>query len=62
MSDTFWLVFWGVIATLIGVIVALLVQGTWWIGGLIGLAIYLILLLLAYSGGNGPTLFFIDLD
>lgn len=62
MSETFWLIFWGVVATLLGIIVALLVNGLWWVGALIGLVVYLIILAFIYSGGDGPTIIFFDFD
>ncbi len=61
MSEVFWLVFWGVMSIIAGAVVAVLVHGTWWIGALIGLGIYLLILLLGSTGGNG-TFIYIDLD
>jgi hypothetical protein len=59
MSDTFWLVFWGVIAAFLGAGVALLIKAAWWIGAIVGVAIYLVVLL--FGGSNG-TFIYIDLD
>lgn len=55
-------VFWGLMATLFGAGIAVLLNGVWWAGAIIGLIVYLIVLAFIYSGGNGPTIFFIDLD
>lgn len=61
--DRFWLVFWGVVATALGAGVAILVNGIWWVGALIGLAIYLVTLLLIFTGGDGGSgIFIFDLD
>jgi hypothetical protein len=61
MSDTFWLVFGGVVAIVLGVIIAVLTQGVWWIGGLIGLGVYLLILLMGFTGGDGGFTY-IDID
>lgn len=62
MNEGAWLVFWGVVATALGATVALLVQGIWWIGALIGLAVYLVILLIIYTSGSSPNVFFFDFD
>lgn len=54
----FWLVFWGILFTAGGAGVAALLHGAIWIGALIGLVAYLLLLALLYSGGFT----YIDLD
>lgn len=56
----FWLVFGGIVFTGLGTIGALLLNATWWIGALIGLGIYLLILLMARPGDGGPTFFFFD--
>lgn len=60
--QAFWLVFWGIIFTAGGASIAALLHGTIWLGALIGLVVYLLLLALLYSGGDGGGFTYIDLD
>lgn len=60
--EKFWLVFWGVIFTAGGAGIAALLHGAIWLGALIGLVVYLLLLALLWSGGDGGGFTYIDLD
>lgn len=44
--EYFWEIFWGVIFVAAGALIAPVIGWTWWLGALIGLGVYLLILFL----------------
>jgi len=59
--EYFWEIFWLVVFVAGGAGIAVLISWAWWIGALIGLAVYLILLFLVKAGGPDGVLAIIDI-